>query len=132
MIPPTTESPKEAFEFRNYVYFAHERHWPVTTPRALSHVLGQDAAFITEQRASGFPTDEIENKIFNLQKQNNEELKRQADKESREKQEKAEREAMHDERVKRKAALFAAAVRSEAEKMIIELVAAGVLSVGKK
>jgi len=120
------------FEFKNWCYLHRERHWPVTTAAAFAHVQKTDAAFITKQKSTGFPTDDLERMIADLQKEESERLEWESSIRHRANLEKAERDKKTMEAEKRRAVIFAAAVRAEAESMITELVAAGVLHVGRK
>lgn len=68
------EAPRKEFEYRNHCYLHNERLWSVTSAAAFAHVQKTDAAFIAEQKATGFPTDDLERKIAERQKYESENL----------------------------------------------------------
>lgn len=119
-------APLRAFQEENRWYLVCDRFWPVTSEAAFNHVQKMDAAFIEEQKASGFSTEELEQSIALLQKENLEYIKWQLEKTRRQREAEAEKRRLKDEADQRQAEEFAKAVRVEAERLVKEIIVSGV------
>lgn len=119
-------APLRAFQEENHYYLTRDRFWPVTTRETFAYVQKQDAAFIEEQKASGFSTEELEHCIALLQKENLEYIARELDKKRCEQQAEADRRRKKDEADQRFAKSVTVAAEKMFQKMILDVIASGV------
>jgi len=118
------EAPRKSFELDNWWYLHRDRYWPVNTDAALALVRETDSAFIVKQQATGFSTKGLEACIEEQQKQDSENV---AWMKFRARME----EAAEFKQMSLQADLNSKAMKAKLEEMILDLVAAGVLHVGK-
>ncbi len=122
------EAPLKAFEFTNWWYLHRDRHWPVTTEAAFTHVQKQDAEFLIEQQTTGFSTDDLQRDIADRQKGESENLACQATKKRREMQAEKDRQRKKDEGDKRFAGAVTAAAEVMLQRMLKDILTSGVLN----
>ena len=91
-----------------------------------------DAKFIEDQHAKGYPIEFLKTKIANMQQSDAKEVAWMEEKRRRAAQDELDRQLKKIETEQRRAATFAKAVRIEAEKLIKDLLKAGVIHVSSK